>query len=510
MKKIFSLLFIASSLFFVSCDEDLTETFTPGQLTDQVAVTNSSELQRLLNSSYNILTERQAAVFTSIFTDEAAKGFNNGGQGVNTEIVFNILPADASPTAIWNSNYFALARINRVIDFAGRIPAVDAADQQLINRIKAQALTLRAFAHLNIIGYYSPNMRDDNALAGILSNRIIGTNETPLRVTNGVFYSQIHQDLDDALAIFNTDGSPSGSMFARAVFARGLKARAYAYKGDYTNAEIQADLAIASGITLATPAQYTSVFWTDSEPAGVEVIFRLKRTAPQNAQATNLHNGWCSIRPNVGGSPFYEVGRSLYNVLAANPTDVRFSTIVSSTSLIDPLYPNNPTNALSDDRIILHKHGGGLTSTAATSANNTFNNDHKVMRISEMHLIKAECRIAAGDLTGAAAQIKLVRDARFGSAQTAPVFANPTAAWSGVLAERRLELAFEGHRFIDIRRIGAAAGFSLLDRDAADYVGLNIPGANPANLPFTSHKWTLPVPQTEINANGSIQQNPGY
>ena len=43
-----------------------------------------------------------------------------------------------------------------------------------------------------------------------------------------------------------------------------------------------------------------------------------------------------------------------------------------------------------------------------------------------------------------------------------------------------------------------------------NYDGLNIPGGNPSNLPLNSYKWALPVPQDEINANGAIQQNPGY
>jgi hypothetical protein len=516
MKKYFSYLLIASSFFITSCDEDLTETFAPGQLTEDVAIRTSTDLSRLLNSSYNILTNREAAVFTSVFTDEATKGFNNGGQGVSAEIVFNIFPSSTAPTVIWQQNYFALARINRVIAFSNSIIAVDAADQQLINRLRAEALILRAYAHLNILAYYSPDMKDDNALAGILADRVIATSETPLRTTNGAFYTLIHNDLDTALSILATNTAPAlTAVQANRNFAKGLKARAYAYKGDYTNAEIWADDVInTSGINLATPAQYRQVFWTDNEPANTEVIFRLKRTNQQNAQGTNLHNGWCSIRPSVGGSPFYEVGRSLFNILNATPTDVRRGVIIAPSSVISPNYQAE-SDYLGADRLVLHKHGGVATgtSTAATSATNSFNNDHKIMRISEIYLIKAECRANANDLTGAATAVNAIRSARFGSAQTAPVYANVTAAWKGILDERRLELAFEGHRYLDIKRLGVLAGLSAtspLDRDPMDYNGLNIPGGNPSNLPLNSYKWALPVPQDEVNANGGIQQNPGY
>ena len=513
MKKYLSYLLVASTIFIVSCDEDLTETFAPGQLTEEVAIVTSTDMQRLLNSGYNILTDRTAPVFTSVFTDEATKGFNNGGQGVSAEIVFNIFPSSTAPTAIWQSNYFALARINRVIARASSIVAVDAADQQFIDRLKAEALILRAYAHLNILAYYSPNTKDNSALAGVLADRVIGTDELPLRSTNGEFYTLIHSDLDAALTILATNTATAPAVFqANRNFAKGLKARAYAYKGDYTNAEIWADDVIAtSGVNLATPAQYRQVFWTDNEPANVEVLFRLKRTVQQNAQGTNLHNGWCSIRPSVGGSPFYEVGRTLFNILDANSSDIRRSVIIAPSSIISPTWETD-ADYLGSDRLVLHKHGGVATgsTTAATSATNAFNNDHKVMRISEMYLIKAECRAAANDFAGVATAIDAIRDARYGSNQVAPSYADATAAWKGVLDERRLELAFEGHRFIDIKRLGVQAGISGLDRHPRDYDGLNIPGGNPVNLPLTSYKWALPIPQDEINANGSIQQNAGY
>ena len=515
MKKYLSYLLIASTVFMTSCDEDLTETFAPGQLTEEVAIRTSTDLQRLLNSGYNILTNRTAPVFTSVFTDEATKGFNNGGQGVSSEIVFNIFPSSAAPTSIWQSNYFALARINRVISRANTLVPVDAADAEFINRLKAEALILRAYAHLNILAYFSPDTKSNSALAGILADRVIGTDEAPLRTTNEAFYTLIHSDLDAALTIYATNTAPAPTLisaYANRNFAKGLKARAYAYKGDYTNAEIWADDVITnSGINLATPAQYRQVFWTDNEPANTEVIFRLKRTNQQNTQDTNLHNGWCSIRPSVGGSPFYEVQRSLFNILDATPSDVRRGVIIAPSSVISATWLTD-SDYLGADRLVLHKHGGVATgsTTAATSSTNSFNNDHKIMRISEMHLIKAECRAAANDFTGAANSIDAIRDARYGSNQAAPTYANATEAWKGILDERRLELAFEGHRFIDIKRLGVQAGISGLDRHPRDYDGLNIPGGNPANLPLNSYKWALPIPQSEINANGAIQQNAGY
>lgn len=87
MKKIFGILIVSFALF-VSCTNDLLEPFTPGSLTEEVAVTKSSDLVNLVNSSMNLMTNRAEYVFSSIFTDEAAPGFNNGGQGITEDYVF--------------------------------------------------------------------------------------------------------------------------------------------------------------------------------------------------------------------------------------------------------------------------------------------------------------------------------------------------------------------------------------------------------------------------------------
>ncbi len=534
MKNIFKLL-LFTSLLFVSCDDNLLEPFTPGALTEDVAITTSTNLRNLMNSTNSLCYDREACVFTSVFTDEAGIGFANGGQGINDIYVFFLNQSSGEPATIWNSTYFALSRANRVIKFADEITPVDAADAAVISRIKAEALTVRAYCHTKILSYFSTDPKDDNALAGILSDRVITTSESDLpRTTNGVFYTQIHSDLNAAIAIFNAiPPNPvigqAKTYFANINFAKAMKARAYALKGDYTNAETWANDVIAnSGISLPTYANYNQIWFTDSEPPDTEVIFRIKRTTIQNTQGSNMHNGWCSVRPAANGSPFYEVSRALYNLFGIpndvqhdtgievqnDPTiDIRAKAILAPSSTISLDYTNPLLNYINTDRLIIHKYGGVATNTAtaATTAAGAFNNDLKIARLSEMYLIKAEARVAAGDLTGAATQIDIIRDKRFSTNQAAPVYATAAAAWQGILKERRVEFSFEGYRYIDLTRLGVLAGVAL-DRDAADYsaASSNYPAGNPTNLPITSFKWTLPIPQSEFNANPGVQQNPGY
>lgn len=543
MKKIFIYLFIVSS-FLISCDKELLEPFTPGSLTEDIAITKSGDLVSLQNSALNILANRTEYVFTSIFTDEAAPGFNNGGQGITSDYIFLMNPSNPSANNIWQVQYFALARINRVITFADKITPKDAADAQLIARTKAEALVLRALCHIKIISYYSTDPKNNSALAGILSDRIIETSETPSRVTNGEFYTLIHSDLDAAIAAFDvntaTPYSPAiKTFFPSKVLAQALKARAYALKGDYPNAEIFADAVInTSGITLATTeSQYNSVFHTHDQAADTEVIFRLRRTVQQNTQAANLHNGWVSVGNRRNGSPFYEVSRGLFNALAPNfdpqvtvddptvtavqfanfnnpaqvpdyraRTNVYFSNSFFTSSIADINYATNPA-VRDSDILVPQKHGG----QAAVTATNGFNPNFMVSRLSEMHLIKAEARAFASDFSGVAGALQSIVTARFVTPVTVATPISAQAAWKAILDERRKELSFEGFRYIDLKRLGTLAGAGL-DRHPAEYASSswNFPAGNPANLPVTSFKFTLPIPVGELSGNPGITQNPGY
>jgi hypothetical protein len=70
------------------------------------------------------------------------------------------------------------------------------------------------------------------------------------------------------------------------------------------------------------------------------------------------------------------------------------------------------------------------------------------------------------------------------------------------LKERRVELALEGHRYLDLRDL-LAANVSM-DRNATDDV-IAI-----ENLPNGDYRYTLPIPIKEMSANPNIKQNDGY
>ncbi|SHF25249.1 RagB/SusD family nutrient uptake outer membrane protein [Pedobacter caeni] len=143
------------------------------------------------------------------------------------------------------------------------------------------------------------------------------------------------------------------------------------------------------------------------------------------------------------------------------------------------------------------------------------------IRLAELYLDYAEALIEYGnDLSLAKTYIDKVRD-RAGipgvDAAWAPIGG---ASHQGILRsivrqERTIELYFEGHRFWDLRRWMAAEPFGLKVK------GMNIQGATDpeffrvTELVFPRSfrvpaNYLMPIPQTEINKNEALVQNPGY
>jgi tetratricopeptide (TPR) repeat protein len=111
------------------------------------------------------------------------------------------------------------------------------------------------------------------------------------------------------------------------------------------------------------------------------------------------------------------------------------------------------------------------------------NRNVKVMRLAEAYLTRAECNARLSTSIGAtpAADIKLIRDRA-----ALPEIAAPTLAQ--ILAERELELAFEGQAAWDAKRL----------KQSID------------GLPWNDNRLTFPIPQREMNINPALGQNPGY
>ena len=131
-----------------------------------------------------------------------------------------------------------------------------------------------------------------------------------------------------------------------------------------------------------------------------------------------------------------------------------------------------------------------------TDPNNGLNNMYMI-RLADILLLRAEAYNAKSDLANAALMVNKVRT-RVG---LGPVTAASQSDMTLAIAnERRLELAFEGQRWFDLLRTGTAKTVMNAQKDASGNTLYNV----------KDYQLLYPVPQTQIDLNPLLTQNPGY
>lgn len=128
----------------------------------------------------------------------------------------------------------------------------------------------------------------------------------------------------------------------------------------------------------------------------------------------------------------------------------------------------------------------------------TGTNDFYLMRLPDILLLKAEALVKKSDIGGAMDIVNQVRArVKLGNKSAATA----AEAEQAIADERRLELAFEGHRWFDLLRTGKAKEVMNAQK-----------GGNGANLNYNVQDYNqfMPVPQSLRDLNPLLTQNPGY
>jgi hypothetical protein len=119
-----------------------------------------------------------------------------------------------------------------------------------------------------------------------------------------------------------------------------------------------------------------------------------------------------------------------------------------------------------------------------------------------MYLVRAEAYAAKGvaGLNAGTADLNTLRTQRI-NGYTPQIFADPASLMDTILLERFKELAFEGHRYLDLRRKNM--DITRLPEDA-----IQAPAAT--RLTAADKAYYLPIPLRETQANENISQHPKY
>ena len=124
------------------------------------------------------------------------------------------------------------------------------------------------------------------------------------------------------------------------------------------------------------------------------------------------------------------------------------------------------------------------------------------IRLADILLLEAEAYVDLEQLGEAKKLVDQVRSRAKLNNLPASVASSKEEMKNVVLKERRLELAFEGHRWFDLVRTDEAIPVmnTLNQRDEGRI----------QMLPLTEETILLPIPQEAIDKNPSLTQNKGY
>jgi len=513
MKRIYSkymAVLLLVSFVLVSCKKSFLETNPRGQFQLANYYTTPDQAFAGLAAAYDPLVSETGGLDGSLSdsrgllnsgSDDCFAGGGGSGDVTNWQLFNNYqMTSGLGPQLnFWGIDFLGVSRANTIINVL-QTTSIAGLSDVVKNRYIAEATFLRAHYYFDLVRLFKniPLITTPLAPEDIYKQ----TQADPVAV-----YASIENDLQAAIP--NLPVTVSGSELGRITrgAAIALLGKVYLYEKKYTQAATQ--LAIVNGIPGGTTAiygyhlqsDYGQVFSPDNK-FNSESVFEWNFSPNQAYDWGN----WGTFKGDVYvqmvgvrdyGGPVYASGWGFNPVTAqlvsafttpyygGSVTDPRYGyTILNMDSLAkaqnttySPSYQNTGYFTLKYAPLNKYKAIAGPPDL-------NYPNNYIEIRLADTYLMEAEALLqGGGDAARAAALLNAVR-ARVG---LAPV----TATMANIKAERRLELATEGHRWFDLVRWGDAPS-------ALAFKGFT-----------TGKNEILPIPLTEL-ANTKLVQNPGY
>lgn len=370
-------------------------------------------------------------------------------------------------SSIWYYAYYTIAAANNIINNLEGKESSEVTAQDIAN-LRAEALTIRAFCHFDLVRTYAQPYTYGNPEENLgVPYVYVTTMGQPARDNVKTVYDNIVKDLLEAESLMSDGYVRAGVTDVAAAISKpviqALLSRVYLYMGSYQSAADYATKVINSGkYNLQSGDDYLTMFNQMTATEGGETIFEMYSFKGNSYWDGS---GWeqMSYITTSNGSADVCASADLVNLYEEG--DVRLKLYE---------YKNN-----TDWFSLKYK---GKDGSQIPCENNT-----PLIRFSEMYLNRAEALANGASIAGVSADSDL-RELCSHRGITAPA-----GTVANILNERRKELAFEGHILYDLKRTGNG----VVRTDGAG-----------VNVPFPDNRWAFPIPKSECDANPNMVQNP--
>lgn len=515
MKKIiYKISFIAGLvLMLISCEKDFLDKPVYGVLAADDYFKTEEELQEGVFACYDVLQWAYAADWNSMYivksfpADEShAGGSTDGDQPPYQQLDDYSFTSENKPIEhSFKAMYFGIMRANAVINIAeGDTPG----------KVKmiAEAKALRAFFYFELVSMWGGiPLR----LTVPKASEFAMEKSTPEQI-----YAQIQKDLDEAIPNLPKKSEYTAAMRFRMSkgTAQAIKGKAYLYEKKYAESAKAFDDLIKSG-EYDLASDYSKIFLKESE-YGIESLFEIGYVTSGGydwgsfqwggSRAMENNVNWQLMGPR---SEYFKTGTSGLNpgwgfnyptakIAAAFDAEgdvIRKNASVLSVADLRSKFGGDWTEDWTKPDPVWGMEGyfrlkyGSLTAETSSAdgavAELNYGTNVRLIRYSDVLLMAAEANLLAGNASIAQGYFTEVRDR-----VNLPV---KTVSLDAIKTERRLELAFEGVRFLDLIRWGDAA--AVLKQQGFS-----------KNGNFLEKNKLYPIPAAEVNNNKLMVQNPGW
>ncbi len=535
MKKI--IFAFAISLVLFSCQEDLLNTVPDDRISTEIFWQTEDDAILGANALYptmDPIVSPKGYLLTSIFGYDGITDVCHTNRLFEANSIIEAGNADATFDRFlneWDAAYTAIRRAN---DFFANVDRVEVKDADLIERLKSEVRTIRAYHYMKLAMLYG-----DVPL--VTKNIDKEEGKTITRTPVSEVWDYVEEELTSAaldLPVKYT-GNNIGRITQGA--ALGLKARAMLYAGRFAEAAAAAKKVIDDK-NYSLHNSYEELFQYGGENSSEVIIDHQFAKDSYSAKYYFHILGPWSLIPGSNGSMFvptkklvdmYEMsnGLPITDVASgfdpASPYENRDPRLKQSIFVTGMELPNGNTyNTVPHDGDATDPVGGTLYTTTtgwnikkyvtaedmADFANSGIN--LILMRYAEVLLTYAEAKIELDEIDNTV--YSAINEVRARQSVEMPAIAeglSQAELRDVVRKERTIELAFEGTRLFDIRRwkiahevmVEPVYGMTYPD-ETGDLVTIKIDGYDRVFDSERDYLWPIPQKERELNTN-LVQNN---
>jgi tetratricopeptide (TPR) repeat protein len=410
------------------------------------------------------------------------------------EIFGSLQPSSGRISYLYSRHYQLIARANVMLQKIDGPEGAVYKTAGLKEKHKGEALFLRGYAYYNLWNFFGTSP--------LVTERVTSPDQfTPPSTTGTQLLDQAIADFEAAAALLPASWDAANLGRVTANSANGMLGKSLVFRASAAKnaADYTAAIAAFNKITgVSLVEDYSDNFAYDTEN-NEESLFEFQASQAQGGDNVWLDNDFDNVIGNLSIYwGFYENNYSLFGMS-------RFYVTQKVAAAFEPGDPRIAATFDPADRTVKKYVARGKNNQPGAGSINNY----RILRYADVLLLKAEAILQSGGSTSEA--IGLINQVR-GRARAMAGGAVPADRPTGetdkakimdwIMTERLLELAGEGQRWFDLRRWQLQGIISLNDA----FFSSNVTGMS-FQLPKSLN---LPIPNTEIDVNPNVTQNPGY